>query len=302
MASESPGGLVIAQAPQTLALLQRAASAAYYPLRVVSTAAEISAERIADHALLVLGESVLTGDLAKHVEDLRRDAAPSLRIAVVHESPDRRAALDHILAQRADHLIPAGGSEAVLAATLRKLASGTFFGLERYLQPGVPTDFWTLGSSDEKAAVIDRIKAFADEARCHPRITDLLISAVDEMIINAIYRPEPIAETTGRSGRPVTVACASDGRFLAVSVRDEYGLFRHEDLIRAIRKALEHEATGIAETAAHASLGFRLMLGALSHLAINVEPGRRTEIVGLVDLQTTLKQYRSAVPGLGMFT
>ncbi|MDB4961831.1 MAG: response regulator receiver protein [Myxococcales bacterium] len=302
MESEAPRGLLIAEDAKTVAMLQRVASAAQFPLRWISTVDEIAAEQIADYSLLVLGESVLGGAVGSQVELLRRGAHPSLRIAVVDESQDRRAALDRILVQHADHLIPAGTSEDVLFATLRKLGSGTFFGLERYLLPGVNADFWTLGSSDEKTPVLDQLRASADRVNCHPRITDLLLSAVDEMIINAIYRPVPSAETTGRSVRPVTVACATDGRFLAVSVRDEHGLFRHEDLIRAIRKALVHEERGIAETAVHASLGFRLMLAALSHLAINVEPGRRTEIIGLVDLRLSLKEYRSAVPGLGMFT
>ena len=150
--------------------------------------------------------------------------------------------------------------------------------------------------------MLDGVKAMALEVRCHPRIADLVVAAVDEMVINALYRPEPIEHGTGRSSRPVTVECGSDGRFLGVAVLDEHGLFAHDDLFRGIGKALEHEERGLAEDATHAHLGFRIMLSTLSHLVINVDPGRCTEIIGLVDLRKSLKEYRTSVPSLGMFT
>ncbi|MBA3452766.1 MAG: hypothetical protein H0T42_06735 [Deltaproteobacteria bacterium] len=301
MASKPPRTLVIAQDPGTHTLVERVTRDARQPIRLTSVL-EVTADGAADVPLLVLGEPELTADLPEHIEKLRAGGPTPMLIALIDESQDRRAALDRVLAQHIDHLIPSAAIEDLLLATLRKLDSGEYFGLEYYLRPGIETLFWTLGASHEKAVVLDEIKKIAGEVKCHPRITDLLVTAVDEMIINALYRPDPAAEEAGQSSRPVTVACGCDGRFLAVSVLDEYGRFRHQDLVDAIRKALEHEQHGIAETAAHASLGFRLMLGALSHLVINVDPGRRTEIIGLVDLRRSLKDHRSAVPGLGMFT
>jgi len=96
--------------------------------------------------------------------------------------------------------------------------------------------------------------------------------------------------------------CALPIWFLGVAVLDEHGLFCHDDLFRGIGQALENEERGIPEDATHAHLGFRIMLSTLSHLVINVDPGRCTEIIGLVDLRKTLKEYRSSVPSLGMFT
>ena len=119
-------------------------------------------------------------------------------------------------------------------------------------------------------------------------------------LINALFRPQTLAP--GQAARPVTVECGSDGRFLGVAVLDEHGLFRDEDLFRGIGKALEHEQKGISEDAPHAHLGFRIMLSTLSHLVINVDPGRCTEIIGLVDLRMTLRELRAAVPSLGLFT
>jgi anti-sigma regulatory factor (Ser/Thr protein kinase) len=146
--------------------------------------------------------------------------------------------------------------------------------------------------------VLDGIREAAEEVNCHPRIIDLLVSAVDEMIINALYRPA----VQSTDGKPVTVECGSDGRLFAVAVVDEHGLFRREDMFRAVGQALEHERKGIPPDVSQANLGFRIMLSTLSHLVINVDPGRRTEIIGIVDLRKSLREYRNAVPSLGLFS
>ena len=295
--------LVIAQDAQTRAMIQRVMSAAQYDVRVLDGAAGLQDERLEDYALLVLGESSLRGELGERLQRMREQARPSLRIALINETHDRRAALDTIRSQQADHLLPSGGSsEDTLFATLSKLLLEEYFGLKKYLLWGAETRSWTLHTSLEKARVLEGVKEMAVEVSCHPRVTDLLVAAVDEMIINALYRPEPIDHGTGRSSRPVTVECGSDGRFLGVAVLDEHGLFCHDDLFRGIGKALEHEEKGIAAEATHAHLGFRIMLSTLSHLVINVDPGRCTEIIGLVDLRKSLKEYRTSVPSLGMFT
>jgi diguanylate cyclase (GGDEF)-like protein len=294
--------VVLAQDAGMRAMIQRVMSAAQYDVHVLASADEIKSEPLEQTALLVLAESSLRGELGERLQTLR-DAQPGMRIALINESNDRRTTLDTLRAQHAEHLVPSGAaSEDTLFATLSKLLLEEYFGLKKYLLWGAETRSWSLRSSNEKASVLDGVKAMAVEVRCHPRITDLLVSAVDEMIINALYRPEPIDDATGRARRPVTVECGSDGRFLGVAVLDEHGLFCHDDLFRGIGQALENEERGIPEDATHAHLGFRIMLSTLSHLVINVDPGRCTEIIGLVDLRKTLKEYRSSVPSLGMFT
>jgi hypothetical protein len=34
---------------------------------------------------------------------------------------------------------------------------------------------------------------------------------------------------------------------------------------------------------------------------VNVDPGKRTEIIGIIDLRRSLREHRAAVPGLGLF-
>ena len=65
---------------------------------------------------------------------------------------------------------------------------------------------------------------------------------------------------------------------------------------------MQREKEGLPDDAKSASIGFRIMLSCLSQLAINVEPGRRTEVIGIVDLRKSLREYRQAVPVLGVFS
>ena len=295
-----PHALVIAQDERGRETIRRVMSAAGYEAHVLTSAQEVREDPLDRYSLLVVGASSLRGELGERLQDLRQTGDRKLRIALINEAHDRREALDTIRAQQADHLVTTG--DETLFATLSKLLLEEYFGLRKYLLWGAEIRSWSLASSHEKLTVLDGVKAMAIEVQCHPRIIDLLVSAVDEMIINALYRPEPINAETGRSRRPVTVECGCDGRFLGVSVIDDHGLFCHDDLFRGIGKALEHEEKGIAEDAAHAHLGFRIMLSALSHLVINVAPGQCTEIIGLVDLRKSLKDYRTSIPSLGMFT
>jgi diguanylate cyclase (GGDEF)-like protein len=293
--------IVLAQDPQTNATIQRVMSAARYQVTMLHSADDVKREDLESCSLLVIGSSSLRGELGERIKHLReRDEGPRLRIALLNEAYDRRGALDTLRTQHVDHLLSGGPADDTLFATVSKLVLGEYFGLKKYLYWGAETRSWSITSSSEKGYVLDAVKAQALEVSCHPRITDLLVAAVDEMVINALYRPRPDADDSTR--RPVTVECGSDGRFLGVAVIDEHGLFCHQDLFHGIGKALEREEKGLPETAPQAHLGFRIMLSTLSHLVINVDPGSCTEIIGLVDLRKSLKEHRRSVPSLGMFT
>src|SRR5688572_16886837 len=116
------------------------------------------------------------------------------------------------------------------------------------------------------------------------------------MIINALYA----GPAAGRH-QPITVEYGSDGRLMAVAVIDTYGMFQPDLLYEALGHALEQEQRGMPLDAERGSLGFRTMLSTLSHLVINVDPGTRTEMIGLVDLRKSLRDYRRASPSMGMF-
>jgi diguanylate cyclase (GGDEF)-like protein len=296
------GAIVVTNVPATASMVERVLSAAQVPC--VAVRPEEGLERLGDisqYGLIVVGESALGSSVVAQLRELRevnRAANQPMRFVVINEEGDRQAMLHAVSNDRLEFVIgdDAAGRDQAFFAMLHKMLLVDQFGIDKYLLWGADIHSWTVTDRDSKVRVLDEIKSAALAMRCHPRIADLLILACDEMIINALYLPSPDG-----TPKPVVVECGSDGRFFGVAVVDEHGLFRSEDLFAAIGRALEREDTGLPPTAKNASLGLRLMMSGLSQLAINVDPGRCTEVIGVVDLRKSLREIRNTVPSLGVF-
>ena len=297
-----PRALVIADQQHTRAMIERVLTAARYQMKVIDSPDKLrSDENLSRYALVVIGETSLRTWLGGKLEGLREGLRSPGRIVVINESADRKEAIKTIGTRKVEHLVPLNeASDEALFATLNKLLLGEYFGMQKYLLWGVNPSSWTITRKGDKQVVLDGIRRVAQEVHCHPRIADLLIAAVEEMLINAMYHGRGVDES--EKVPKVTVDCGTDGRLLAVAVLDEHGVFRHDDLCRGLGAALQRETDGIPVDAKSAQLGFHIMLSCLSQLAINVDPGRCTEVIGIVDLRKSLREYRQAVPTLGVFS
>lgn len=296
-----PKALVITEDARTWVQVQRVLIAARYQIKVLKRGMAIPApDELTEYALVVVGERSLREWLGPSIEVIRQRLRSPARVVVINETESRAEALETIASQRIDHFVASNEtSDAALFATLNKLLVGEYFGMHKYLLWGVTPKSWTIHNIEAKGGVLDGVRQVAQEVYCHPRITDLLIAAVDEMVVNAMYHSQ---EIDGReSPSQVTVECGTDGRLLAVSVVDEEGSFLADDLYRGLSQGLARGKEGVPDDASSAGLGFRIMLDCLSQLAINVEPGRRTEVIGIVDLRKPFREYRRSVPTLGLF-
>ncbi|MCA9672861.1 MAG: diguanylate cyclase [Myxococcales bacterium] len=294
-----PRALVVAEHARTNSMARRVLTAARYSADFYSIEDALEAIEHHEYDVVVIGESLLA---SRGFDLVRETTERGGRVVLVNEHADRSAALEQARRSRIEHFVGYdASSEEALFATLNKLVLGEYFGLRKYLSWGSEPLSWPVDGAPSKDRVLDGIRALAKEVCCHPRITDLLISAVDEMIVNALYHDADTAKLEEATLRPVTVEAGSDGRFLAVAVLDEHGTFRPDQLFASLGRAVDRERYGLPSDASSASLGFRIMLGALSQLAINVEAGRRTEIIGIVDLRKSLREYRSSVPSFGIF-
>lgn len=303
----APGGrrwgtrraVVVTESPEYTAVARRVLRATNHVVDVVEPgASEISESLLGGCSLVVIGERTLRGEVGRRLLELRRETAQPLRTIVLNEELDREGAIKMISSQQVDHLISGRTHPAEsLFATLTKLLRPDFFGVHRYLLAGADIKSWSVTEPSEKGLVLAGVRRVAEEVDCHPRISDLLISAVDEMLINALYVP---ADGLRRQ-LPVTIECGADGRLLCVGVLDDHGRLDVEDIYRGLEAAALVQREGIPDGAESAHLGFRIMLNGLSQLAINVEPGRRTEIIGVVDLRKSLREHRASAPSLGIF-
>jgi hypothetical protein len=228
----------------------------------------------------------------------RLESAPEFPgpVVVLCAGTGRRAALEVIANRQLRYLVPVDDRlEDSLLTTLGKLSGAELFGLDRYVRHGGMLHSWEVQDSVAKVRVLREIGARAQRLGCPQLIADLFLSAIDEMAINAIER-----HIRAQLGPIEIVAAAEVGRF-AVAVRDRIGQLRPEHVLGSLVRGGAQKTGGMNLDASSAQLGFRIMFDTLSTLAINVESGRRTEIVGVIDLGKSLREYRDTVPGWGCF-
>lgn len=290
--------LVVVSSERSRQLAHRVLQAANYQCVIWEGDGEPSLDELCAHSLILLGETELRSSIVGTLtrEGAERDA-PMPRLILLNEQERRSEAFETIKQSRVEHLVGDIDSDHALFATLTKLVVGDYFGLSKYLMWGVEPRVWSVASAGDKGIVLEGIRSMARQVDCHPRVCDLLVAGVDEMLVNAMYRA-----STSTQQNNVEVEVASDGRLLGVAVVDHHGQLESRNVYSSLERALGYGASGLPDGAKSMSMGFWIMLNTLSHLAINVDPGVRTEIIGIVDLKKSLREIRQAVPNLGLFS
>jgi anti-sigma regulatory factor (Ser/Thr protein kinase) len=70
-----------------------------------------------------------------------------------------------------------------------------------------------------------------------------------------------------------------DARYLALEVNDQFGSLDRDTILRALAK------TAISDSGAGAGMGISLSYRSCDHLVFNLSPGKRTEIIALIDVR-----------------
>lgn len=237
-------------------------------------------------------------------------AAP---VVIVGDDLDDDGAIAAMLDGPVSHLV-ADPSDRDLGITSAKLASGDLFGLEKYLDlspgvsPGVGPDLGaavaerTVAGDTDKRAAIGAVCAWGEAIGARRPLVHRLASVVDELLMNALY-------DTPTSGTPRAVLrWGADDRAIAISVGDAFGALRQRDLIDHVRRARRERGRPRFEAGAGrgAGIGLYLVLGNVASLVVNVEAGKRTEVICLFDrtppgrsavaCARSLHVFRSAAP------
>jgi hypothetical protein len=213
---------------------------------------------------------------------LRSAAAP---VVVVGDSLDDDGLIALMLDAPVSHLV-GDPSDRDLGITSEKLASGDLFGLEKYVASGTPVRERVITDDAGKRAAMGEVCAWAESIGARRPVIHRIENVVDELLMNAMLdAPRESRPTLLPGGHPV-LRWACDASVLAISVSDEYGAIRQRDVIGHVRRARNErgrpEPSGADEPGA--GLGLYLVLANVASLIVNVEPGRRTEVVCLFDV------------------
>src|SRR5215468_3334813 len=277
-------------------------------LRVAVEPALVSAGVVVEHCDDVPGDT--RGVVLVVIDRATRQAAGdglgaiAAPVVIVGDDLDDDGLIAAMLDAPVSHLVT-DPSDRDLGITSAKLASGDLFGLEKYLDLGSGLGSGlgsavaerTITGDPEKRAAIGAVCAWAEAIGARRPLVHRLTSVVDELVMNALY-------DTPASGAPRAVLrWGADDRTIAISVGDAFGALRQRDVIDHVRRARRERGRPRSEAGAGrgAGIGLYLVLGNVASLVVNVEAGKRTEVVCLFDRTTPGRPAAACARSLHVF-
>jgi hypothetical protein len=240
-------------------------------------------------------------------------------IVVVGESLRDDDVLALLGAHKLNHVVSNIGTLGELAdeglvVAIGKLAKGDIFGIEKYLAWGVHVRERLVQSYEQKRDLLLEVADYAQEVGARRQAVSKIESVADELLMNALYdapalrygvpmsppdRSRGLAEPIGEE--PATVRYASDGRWFAVSVRDNYGELRKEAILAALQRARAERGPQTRGNGG-AGLGMYYVLTSVTRFVANIQPGQQTEVIALFDLQATAREPDPCAKSIHIFT
>jgi hypothetical protein len=220
-----------------------------------------------------------------------------------------RRFLRNIIAKNDDPLEP---DELIITA--EKLLRGDLFGLQKYLLWGVEPYCVTIRDSREKQDYIHQVSSYAATLGCNERVIELVETIVDEVVTNAIYNA-PRTETgepkyAKQSRREAVVLepheqgelqFACDGDYIAVAQIDPFGSLTQDTVVSYLNRCLVRGPDQFSDATGGAGIGLYRVFQSLSKFILNIDPGRKTEVISLIDLRLSMKRFRQAAKSFHIY-
>src|SRR5262249_19337137 len=132
-----------------------------------------------------------------------------------------------------------------------------------------------------------------------PRAASVAMLVADELISNAVHNaPVDAAGAHYRADLPrdgdlaldarhqVALRWGCDGRYLAVEVTDRFGSLDRDTILRALVRMKPPVVSGFKDAGGGAGMGIALAYRSCDHLVFNLAPGKRTEVIALIDVRS----------------
>ncbi len=194
-----------------------------------------------------------------------------------------------------------------LTITAQKLIRNDLFGVEKYLLWGTDLVTTTLTRASQRAHVVDDLAGQVRARGQSARVSSMAMLVADELISNAVHNaPVDAAGEHYRRELPrdqelelddrhqVRLRWGCDARYLAIEVSDQFGSLDRHTVLRALSK---HD---VRESGGGAGMGVALAYRSCDHLVFNLAPGKRAEIIALIDVRYPPTE-RSAASSYNVF-
>ncbi len=263
---------------------------------------------------------VLDADSRRNItpERLAELLGSSTKVVMLGESLSEDAILEALRARAFDHVISdlPDPDEEELVVTSVKVLRGDIFGLEKYLAWGVLVREREVLTYDDKRDALVDLADYARVTGARRQVVSRIESVADELLMNAMYdapairfgvRPSIHERTRARLGplgdQPALLRFAADGRWLAVSVHDNYGELRKEAILDNLARARAERGSPQTDPSGRgAGLGLYFILASVTRFIANVCPGHATEVICLFDLKATGRDQEACARSLHVFT
>lgn len=99
----------------------------------------------------------------------------------------------------------------------------------------------------------------------------------------------------------IEVRFCCDGRRFGLSTTDPFGSLVPDMLQEYLARAMRKGEDQVSESPGGAGLGFYQILGSLSHFVVNIDRGRRTEAIGLIDVSGSYRTFATGGKSFNIF-
>ncbi len=212
--------------------------------------------------------------------------------------------------QLADHVIANRPSSfwviQELRVTLAKLrAPDDIFGIAKYLASGTPILSAPITGSKDREKLNQEVLQFALDCKLGQHMAKMAFGITEELLMNTIHDAPQAAgiERHQNADRHAPVLLSPDefgelnygfdGRIFALSSKDPFGALSRVKLHQYVQKIVKRKDSEdfIDTKAGGAGLGFFKILYSCHSLVCNVQPGRMTEVIAIIDLTEQLRDF-----------
>jgi hypothetical protein len=208
--------------------------------------------------------------------------------------------IDHIIAN-----LDTEWTSADIAITLQKILRRDIFGIEKYLSPESNIQKHIVKGSADREVLNKTVLEWVDACGAGKNISRMAHGISEELLMNAIYDApvaggrthyEDMERTSKRELLPdewATLKFGIDSRLLAISIEDPFGAFLRDKWFSYLRKALRrNDSDNLIDTKkGGAGLGLFKMLYSSHGVVCNVDPGKKTEVIILINLSMPIRDF-----------
>lgn len=207
-----------------------------------------------------------------------------------------------------------GDAAEDLRITVQKVLRNEIFGVEKYFGWGLQLRRFTIERASARGELLGEAEQFAQYVGAHARVSATFRTVVDELVTNALYNA-PVSESGSarhrhlprsedvvlRPDEHVEVILASDGRRLAVSTVDPFGSMPEALLLERLGRNLKPQLRQIDSSSGGAGLGLSFIFDSLHQMVVNLRPGAKTEIIGLIHTEGTYRHFLQRKKSFNLF-